>query len=154
MGHVKKCLSCRKLFNKSKTLVLPSKYLFSLVSLVENKIENFHILKYMLQIQCKYHWLLPGGCAQNYKRTKLYNTLLIFKTYAMKQNDLSQPWIILSYCRLFFDWKPIRRPTAHIMMSLFIQTLRYIFGLFNAICMSYLFLQPCTIKDIMNVNNF
>jgi len=84
MGHVKKCVSCRKLFNKLNTIVLPSKYLFSLVALVKD------ILKYMLQIQCKYHWLLPGWCAQYYKRTKSYNTLLICKPYVMKQKDLSQ----------------------------------------------------------------
>jgi len=92
MDNIKKCLSCRKLFNKFKTLVLPHKYLFSLVPLVD-KTENFHILKCMLQIQCKHHWLLPGWCAQYYKRTKLYNTLLIFKPYVMKQKDLTQHWI-------------------------------------------------------------
>jgi hypothetical protein len=90
MEHVKKCLSYKKLFTKLKTLVLLSKYLFSLVSFVEDKTENFQILKYMLQIQCKCHWLLRGWSAQYYKRTKLYNALLVLEPYMMKQKDLSQ----------------------------------------------------------------
>lgn len=137
MGNVKKSLSCRKLFNKFKTLVLPCMYLFSLASLVEDKAANFHILKYMLQIQSKHQWLLPGSCAQYYKRTKLYNALLIFKC---DEKEVFKPALNIyllfhSYSVYFFvDWKPICRPTAHTIMLFLIQTVIFLVCLMPYSC--------------------